>query len=202
VKARKPAGDRKAEILEAALDLAFHEGPDRVTTGMIAQRLGLTQPAIYKHFPSKDDIWQSVAQNLCDQIASNIAQAAARATHPVEHIRMLILGHLQLVHRTPALPEIMVVRDPKGEQTTVQKEMQASMADFFRTLVQVITKAQGGGALRAEIDARDIATLVFGVIQGLVLRLLVTRNPDVLLEDSERLLDLQISAFATNGDHT
>ena len=65
---RKPSRDRQKDILRATLDLAFEVGPDHVTTGMIAKRLGLSQPAIYKHFPKKVDIWQGVSDSLCVQI--------------------------------------------------------------------------------------------------------------------------------------
>jgi len=197
---RKSAEDRKAEIVQAALALAFEMGPEGVTTGMIADRLGLTQPAIYKHFPNKDDIWRSVTLNLSAQIVANISGAADQAVRPVEHLRLLVLGHLQLVHSAPALPEIMVARDPTGAQNAVRAEIQSRMTEFFNTLINTIVDAQDIGRLRADIEANDLATLIFGVIQSLVLRMLVTRNPEVLLADSERLLDLQLSAFAQQGD--
>jgi len=197
---RKSAEDRKAEIAQTALALAFEIGPEGVTTGMIADRLGLTQPAIYKHFPCKEDIWRSVTLNLSEQIVANILGAADQAVPPVERLRLLVLGHLQLVHSAPALPEIMVARDPKGAQNAVRTEIQSRMSDLFSALTKTVKDAQDDGSFRADIKARDLATLVFGVIQSLVLRMLVTRDPAILLADSERLLDLQLSAFARQGD--
>jgi len=202
MKTRKSAEDRRAEIVQTALALAFEAGPERVTTGMIADRLGLTQPAIYKHFPRKDDIWRAVTSHLSMQIAANIARAADQAATPVDRLRLLILGHLRLVHTTPALPEIMVARDPKGVQNTVRQEIRSRMADFFNALVRAIEAAQDTGHFRADTNAQDIATLIFGIIQSLVLRMLVTRTPQVLLTDGERLLDLQLSVFARQGGNT
>lgn len=199
MRTRKSAQDRKAEIELAALALAFEAGPDRVTTGMIADRLGLTQPAIYKHFPRKDDIWNAITKSLGAQVRANIADATARAATPVARLRLLVLGHLRLVHRTPALPQIMVTRDPNGQQSAARAEIQSAMTEYFQALTSAIVDGQGNASLRAETNAKDLATLVFGIIQSLVLRMLVTRDPAVLLEDSERLLDLQLSAFARQG---
>lgn len=200
MKARKSGEDRKAEILQAALDLAFEAGPDRLTTGMIADRLGLTQPAIYKHFRSKEGIWQGVADSLCDLIAANIARSKDTPLTPECRLRQLVLGHLRLVRDNPALPQIMVMRDPSEAQSASLTKIRASMSRFRDNLIDNIRQAQSAGRFRADIGAADGATLIFGMIQGLVLRLLLTREPEIMLREGERLLDLQLSLLAGNGD--
>src|SRR5690606_4431405 len=124
----KTARDRRAEIARVALDLAIDVGPGQVSTGMIADRLGLTQPAIYKHFPRKDDIWLAVADHLTERIARNIARAAAAPLPPDARLRMLILDHLEVVRDNPALPDIMVMRDAREAHGELRFRMQASMA--------------------------------------------------------------------------
>ena len=197
---RKSGPDRKAEILQAALDLAFEKGPNRLTTGMIAARLGLTQPAIYKHFKNKEDIWQGVAESLCGQIAANIAETKGTVLTAQARLRQLVLGHLRLVLDHPALPEIMVMRDLSKAQSASLSQIQASMSGFRDVLVSTSREAQSNDRFRSDIGAEDSATLIFGIIQGLVLRLLLSRDPENLLRDGERLLDLQLSLLSENGD--
>jgi AcrR family transcriptional regulator len=202
VSARKSARDRKAEILQAALDLAFETGPDRLTTGMIADRLGLTQPAIYKHFRNKEDIWQAVADRLCGLIAANIADTNELSLPPLDRVRRLVLGHLRLVRDHPALPEIMVMRDPTEAQSASLSQIRESMSGFRDILIDAIQEAKSDDRFRKDISAKDGATLIIGIIQGLVLRLLLSRDPEILLREGERLLDLQLSLFAESGDNT
>lgn len=196
---RKPAADRKADIQAATLALAFEVGPDRVTTGMIADRLGLTQPAIYKHFPRKEDLWLSINEHLCAGIAGNIARATL-CDCPVDRLRGLVLGHLRLVHANPAMPAIMVAPPGDGAQTMVRSGIRGRMEGFFDALLAAVRAAQFERLFRADIEARDIALLVMGVVQSLVLRLLISRNPEVLLKDADRLLDLQLSTFTCHGE--
>ncbi len=199
MKSRKSSGDRKAEILATTLDLAFDVGPDHVTTGMIAARLGLTQPAIYKHFPKKEDIWREATEALCARIRDNVRLGIQTGANPVENLRLLVLGHLRLVAQTPALPEIMVTRDPTGTLTDARRAIQAEMAAFRMSLTRNIEMAQAAGHLRAGLSAEDAATLLFGIIQSLVLRLIVTRNATLLVQDGARLLDLQLTLFMNEG---
>lgn len=193
---RKPTQDRKSEIEQATLALAYENGPAQVTTTMIARRLGVTQPAIYNHFPSKAELWQAITRSISAQIAGNIAHALDGTAPPLARLRHLVLGQLQLIHQTPALPEIMVMRDGPLGQGVARSDILVSMAKFQTALNTIIAQAQGLGDLSPTPAAQDLGALVMGLIQSLVLRALVTRNPDILLQDAGRLLDLQLAGFA------
>lgn len=197
---RKTSSDRKAEILAETLDLAFEVGPDHVTTGMIAGRLGLTQPAIYKHFPRKEGVWQAVSEALCERILKNTQKSNQAGRNSVDRLRHLILGHLQMITEIPALPEIMVTRDPSGALSEARRRIQAAMKVFRTALTLEFENAQRDGNFRAGLRTDDGVMLLFGIIQSLVLRLIVTRKPANLVQDGERLLDLQLSLFAGEGD--
>lgn len=200
MRSRKRSEDRRAEILTATLDLAFEFGPDHVTTGMIARRLGLTQPAIYKHFPKKEDIWLAVTEILCTRIRENIDHGSQPTLPPVENLRRLILGHLRLVSEIPALPEIMVTRDPTGNLAQARRAIQAEVTVFRNALAQFFEMAQTAGHISRELDAQDGVMLLFGIIQSLVLRLIITRDTAPLLQDGQRLFDLQIALLSKERD--
>ena len=61
---RKTAEDRKAELVEVTLRLADKVGPDRLSTEAIAAAVGVTQAAIFRHFPKKQDLWEAVAARI------------------------------------------------------------------------------------------------------------------------------------------
>ena len=60
---RKRAELRKAEIVATLLELADSIGPDRVTTGAVASAIGITQAALFRHFPTKDTLSQTLADH-------------------------------------------------------------------------------------------------------------------------------------------
>lgn len=197
---RKSSDDRKAEILAITLDLAFEVGPGHVTTGMIAGRLGLTQPAIYRHFPKKEDIWRAVGETLRARIIQNSQTSQNAGQNPMDRLRGLLLSHLHLVSETPALPELMVTRDPSATLTDARRLIQAAMGEFRGAMTREVEAARAAGHLRANLAVDDGVMLLLGIIQSLVLKLIVTRNPAPLVQDGERLLDLQLSLFANQGD--
>jgi hypothetical protein len=112
----------------------------------------------------------------------------------------LILGHLHLVSTSPALPEIMASRDPSGTLAPFRQHIHAAMGAFRAALRKNLVSAQQAGQLRAGIATDDAEMLLFGIIQSLVLRLIVTRNPTTLATDGERLLDLQLTLIRNEGN--
>lgn len=49
---KKPTGNRKSEIVQSALDLTEVSGVGMLSTTAIAGIIGISQPAIFRHFPS------------------------------------------------------------------------------------------------------------------------------------------------------
>lgn len=195
-----PPGDRRAEIIETALTLAFEAGPSRVTTVAIADRLGLTQPAIYRHFRSKAAMWEAINDRLGREMSDNIATVETSDAPVTERLRSLVLGQLALIRKNPALPEIMVARDPDSADAVVRATMQAQMARFHATLIALCREAQAKGTLKQGLTPQDAALLLMGILQSLALRLILSRDVSTILEDGARLLSLQLSAFFPESD--
>ncbi|MFZ4802284.1 MAG: TetR/AcrR family transcriptional regulator, partial [Chlorobium sp.] len=57
-----PAEQRRAVTVEAVIELAAEKNPASITTAEIAGRMQLTQGALFRHFPTKDALWQSVME--------------------------------------------------------------------------------------------------------------------------------------------
>jgi len=165
---------------------------------MIADRLGLTQPAIYKHFPNKEDIWCAATDELCQRIDENI-HAAKGQPKPIVRLRELVMGQLRLLHDNPALPEIMVLRDPNARTKDLRTRVMTSMGGLREAIHRAIGEAQKLGHIRTDLDVGDCTNLVVGVVQGLALRLLRFREPGTFLSSGERLLDLQLRLLTEKG---
>lgn len=65
---RKPAEDRKQEIVLTTLKLADKVGPDRLSAAMISKDVGISQPAVFRHFPDMNKLWLAVASHIEDMM--------------------------------------------------------------------------------------------------------------------------------------
>src|SRR5579863_8614169 len=100
---RLPADSRKQQIVETALDLVAERGADAVTTQAIADAIGVSQPAVFRHFPTKEAIWVAVLDWLDDRLAIIHRRAEGDAdTSPLDVLERMFLAHIHLVERHPA----------------------------------------------------------------------------------------------------
>src|SRR3546814_14574287 len=90
MRVRKPAEERKSEIVETALRLADKVGPDRLATGQIAEAVGLTQAALFRHFPKKKDLWQAIAARIGEKFQQSWHAIARGPGAPVGTRRALL----------------------------------------------------------------------------------------------------------------
>ena len=100
---RRTAENRKAEIVAATLRLADELGPDRLTTQAIADAVGLTQPAIFRHFPTKQVLWQGVAKAMDDTMTKAWQAALACNSAPQDRLVALIQIQLRHIEENPAI---------------------------------------------------------------------------------------------------
>ncbi|MEU0089144.1 TetR/AcrR family transcriptional regulator [Kribbella sp. NPDC006257] len=84
---RARSGDTKARIQEAALDLFVTKGTQQTSLRDIAERLGVTKPALYYHFASREELINSLVQPMKDAFDAYVD--AQEAAAPVEARELL-----------------------------------------------------------------------------------------------------------------
>ena len=59
---------RKQQIVETVLQLVAEQGSEAVSAQLVADRIGVTQPAVFRHFPTKEAIWLAVMDWLEERL--------------------------------------------------------------------------------------------------------------------------------------
>jgi AcrR family transcriptional regulator len=99
--------DTKARIQAVARDLFTRRGVQQTSLQDIAQELGITKPALYYHFASREALVESLVQPLVDDMTSFIVE---REKPPIPSARQLLEDYFDLLHRNREVLA-MLVRD-------------------------------------------------------------------------------------------
>jgi AcrR family transcriptional regulator len=75
--ARLPRRERRAQLLESALEVFVAQGYHAAAMDDIAERAGVSKPVLYQHFPGKLDLYLALLDDACDQVIDNCRQALA-----------------------------------------------------------------------------------------------------------------------------
>ena len=197
---RKPADLRKAEIVATILDLADRIGPDRVTTGAVARAIGVTQAALFRHFPTKADMWGATSDHVAETLSQAWADALAQSDDPVLGLQSLIATQLDRIAATPALPVLLFSRELNVENADLRAAFRNLLAAFHGHIVRAATAAQESGQLRRNTPATDIAVLLSSLVQGVAIRWSLGARGFPLRDEGLRLLDIQLHLLAARKD--
>lgn len=193
---RKPAEDRKADIVAAVLLLADRIGPDRLTTNDVAQQVGVTQAAIFRHFPTKAELWSAVGEVIAERLEMAWQQAISASDRPEGRVRGLVASQLQQIETTPALPAILHSRELNVNNATLRDRFGGVLMRYQELLTKALEGMAAEGALAAAIRPGDAAMLLTSLVQGIAIRWSLGARGFAIVPEGMRLLEVQLALFA------
>ena len=115
--------DRRQQILET-LALMLHKHPgDRITTANLAEAVGVSEAALYRHFPSKAKMLEGLMEFAEETIFSRINLIMTEQTEAHDRLRSVLFLTLSFVERNPGFARLFVGDVLQGETERLRARM-------------------------------------------------------------------------------
>jgi len=160
---------RQRQIIDAARKLIIKYGSEHVTVKRIAKEVGISETAVYRHFKSKKDILSLLADHIEDSLLGDITRATAEGyASPLEILDSVLRSHLSAIEQRlgisfQVIAEIISLGDKK-----LNKKITDTISKYISRLKDLLAEGVKAGEVREDIDPEAAATVLFGIIQGLV----------------------------------
>ncbi len=182
-----PADARRAHAVEAVVELAGTQNPSEITTMAIARHMGLTEGALFRHFPTKQAIWHSVMEWVAESLLDRVDRASSDLESPQDKLRAMFLGHIDFVADHPGVPRMLFGELQKAEPTMPKRIVQSLLQRYAHRLHQTIDAGKASGEFRADLDTGAAAILFIGTVQGLVMQSLLVGDMTHIREDAPKV---------------
>lgn len=160
--------DRKAQIVRATMALLATTPLERLSTRQIAAELGLTQPALFRHFASRDEILLAVLDDIRAQLGELAATVLARDGAATQ-LRLLMTQLFAFVERHPGLPALLF-SSGLPEVGPLRNALKGLMTMQGALVAELFRHGQASGEFDPAVEAEHAATSFVGLIQGLILQ--------------------------------
>lgn len=184
--------ERQAEIVAAAVRLARESSPVLITTADIAQAIGVTQGAVFKHFPTKDAIWQAVMRWVRATLLERLQAAADNAASPLDALGAMFHAHVEFVIAHPGVPRLIFHELQQPADSSAKLEVRTLLQGYRRLLLGVLNQAIERRQASADLDPQAAATSFIGLVQGLVMQSMLAGRPGTMRQPSEPVLALYL----------
>jgi len=178
------ADERRAATVQAVVDLAAEQNPAEITTTAIADRMGLTQGALFRHFPTKDAILEATLSWIGERLLLSVDKAAEAAASPAAALEAMFMTHIEFVARHPGVPRMLFGELQRAGQTLAKRMVQTLVRQYEQRLRRLMEAGKTSGELAVELDVEAAAVLFIGTIQGLVMQSLLAGKVSRIQRDA------------------
>ncbi len=153
---------RRTEILSAAAELFAQRGYHGVSIGDLGRAVGLTGPALYRHFRGKEALLAEMLLDISERLLREGRRRVADAASPLDALDALLRWHIEFALGDPALitvqeRELDTVPEPR------RREIRRLQRAYVEEWVQVLQRVYPGASTDR---ARAAAHAIFGLLNS------------------------------------
>ncbi|MXW60497.1 MAG: TetR/AcrR family transcriptional regulator [Acidimicrobiaceae bacterium] len=149
-------------IVAEALAVVRESGIEALSMRTLGARMGVTAPAFYAYFESRDELLRACAQVCYDDLAARFSNMPARST--IEMLRQSSLVYVQMSIDEPQLFQLMFRYRPDSLGIDIGSEHSGASA-VFNSMVDQIRRAIADGDLAAA-EPLDYAMALWAAVHG------------------------------------
>ena len=184
--------DRRAATVGAVIALAADHDPVEISTTAIAKHMGVTQGALFKHFPTKEAILESVMTWVADRLLSRVDSAAKGQPTASRALEAMFLAHTHFVSEHPGVPRVMFGELQRAGSTAPKRIAATLLRQYAERLSYLLISGRSAGEFDAQLDIEAAATLFVGTIQGLVMQALIAGDVERISRDAPRVFAIYL----------
>jgi len=167
----KPLTPRQEEIIDRTIELVRVGGLGGLTTRKIAERVGFTEAALFRHFPTKQALLLALMDRLEDLLVEPIARIAADdGVGAAERLERMVRHHTTVVREFNSLPIILLAEASVSGDEALVGRMRSIFERYLSLLEEVVRGGQARSEIVGAIQPDCIAMLLLGVPAGLAIR--------------------------------
>jgi AcrR family transcriptional regulator len=169
--------------------LIIQYGSENVTVRRLAEAIGVTGGAIYRHFKSKKEILLF----LVDHIEENLIGETEKrylAQKPLVFLEKILKDHLSSIEQRRGVSFLVIAEIISLGDRRLNRKIFEVLNKYLGLIKGIISKGIESGEIREDLNPDTAAKIFFGMIQGLVTIWYLGNYNFVLEEEKESMWDI------------
>ena len=161
---------RQSEILQESLQLIADKGIQGFTIKNLANGIGVTEPAIYRHFENKQKILIGILSLFKENKESFIKNVQADNTNPLDKLKTLFAIRFKYFANNRAIASVIFSEELFRNDPLLSAKVFEIMKENQKIILQIIKAGQKASVIKSNVSAEQLAFIITGAI-----RLIVTK---------------------------
>ncbi|MEO0565223.1 MAG: TetR/AcrR family transcriptional regulator [Chloroflexota bacterium] len=189
-------GNLREEILRVSVDILQEEGVGAITMRSIAERIGVSHSAAYRHFKGKDALLSAIAQQGYEQLTARLYAVYNSSELPIgETFRQMGVTYITYAIENPAQYRLMYGSDAVDRRS--DPALATAARKLARAVLEMINLCQQRGSLKSE-NTRELSHAVWSLSHGAAMLVI---DGHIRVSDTAAFAD-QMTAYLGGGIST
>ena len=181
--------ERQAEIIEKSINLIATKGIQGLTIKNLSKEIGISEPAIYRHFESKTDILLAMLNNFEEMSSFMDAAMNQVADTAIGKIEFLFSKIVDIFIDEPSHISVIFSEEIFKNEEILKNKIVEIMNYRIQTIENIIKDGQNKSELRTDIDHKTLAMMVVGSLRFMVKQWDLKNQHHHLREESKNLIN-------------
>lgn len=181
--------NRQKEIIEASLLLINEKGIQGLTIKNLAAAIGVTEPAIYRHFENKIEILIAILNFYLSESEEILKVELQTNASSVEKIEHLYRKHFLKFSNLPALVSVVFSEELFRNETILMEKIAEIINRTHRDLTAIVVAGQQNKEIRTDIGAKELTVIIMGTLRMLVKKWHMSNYAFNLIEEGESIIE-------------
>lgn len=161
-----PKVSRYEQILQALAQMLEVNPGARITTAALAKEVGVSEAALYRHFPSKARMFEGLIGFIEDTIFSRVKMIIASDADGIRQCEQILTLLLAFVQKNPGMARILTGDALAGETDRLRTRVNQFFERLETQLKQILREAEAREGLRTQTTAGACANLMLATAEG------------------------------------
>ncbi|GAA0698465.1 nucleoid occlusion factor SlmA [Marinobacterium maritimum] len=157
---------RREQILQALAQMLESNPGQRITTAALAREVGVSEAALYRHFPSKARMFEGLIGFIEETLFSRIKLIIGSEISATRQCEQMLTLLLAFVEKNPGMARILTGDALAGETERLRVRVNQLFERLETQLKQVMREAELREGLRTAIPAGSAANLMLASTEG------------------------------------
>ncbi|MCF6241077.1 MAG: TetR/AcrR family transcriptional regulator [Bacteroidales bacterium] len=184
---------RQIEIIRKSINIIAHKGIQGLTMKKLAEEIGISEAAIYRHFKSKTDILLAILKNFENMSVFMEESLVSINEDPFKKIGLLFTNIIEIFSKEPSHISVIFSEEIFKSEAVLRKKIRKIMEQKEQAVENIILEGQNKGEIRNDLDNKNSALIVMGTFRYMIKQMDLKGKHENLLEEQEKLVkDLKI----------
>ncbi len=160
--------ERQSEIIEKSINIISEKGIQGLTIKNLSKEIGISEPAIYRHFENKFEILKTILLLFKDESLNSFYKAKNNSNGALNKLTIFLSDRIEKFKKNPSFASVIFAEDLFRNEPELKKLVTEIMDENTKRLNELIKIGQIEGEIRNDISSDILSLIILGSFRFLI----------------------------------